>query len=251
MPMRVQRFSCFLPATLMIALACELGCASPAMPVSSEPQSCVAAEIQQDFSQNRFADSIAALRVLLAKQPRCADAHYLLGASLLRLGSAKESLAEYTLAAQLRTPVATDLRNVALDYVLLNDYADARHWAARARAFAPEDSENWYVLGRIDYTDGNAAEAAKNFAQALRLDPASIKAENNLGLAYEGLAQDQAAAAAYRKAIAMGEQARHPSEQPYINLAILLMHQQPDTQQALPLLLQAISIVPGDARARE
>ena len=81
-------------------------------------------------------------------------------------------------------------------------------------------------------------------------DIAGATTENNLGLAYEGLEQDQAAPAAYRRAIELADQEAQPSEQPLINLAILLMHQA-DASEALPLLLRVVRIAPHDVRAHE
>jgi Tfp pilus assembly protein PilF len=41
-----------------------------------------------------------------------------------------------------------DLKIVALDYVLLNDYADADHWIRYSLSVDPNDAEAWYEAGR-------------------------------------------------------------------------------------------------------
>jgi Flp pilus assembly protein TadD len=84
----------------------------------------------------------------------------------------------------------------------------------------------------------------------LVLLPHNVKAENNLGLAYEGLNRVDDAVAAYRQAIAWQQNAAHPSEQPLLNLGILMLHQD-KLKEAQSLLTQAVAIAPKDPRIRE
>lgn len=202
------------------------------------------------LAQRQFKEAEKALRQTLAKDQLCAEAHFLLAYALLRQNLPKESLAEYTAAARLHAPTPEDLRNVALDYVLLDDYTDADHWIQRALLVDANDSENWYVLGRIRYSTGKFQDAVNSFEHALALAPESVKAENNLGLAYEGLNEVDRAVDAYRKAIAFGEKSGKESEQPMINLAIVLEHSS-DLDRALALLIRAVVLAPEDASVRE
>lgn len=188
------------------------------------------------------------LRVYLQQHQSSAPAHYLLGLALLNEDKPKESLAEYTAAAHFARPAAAEFREVALDYVLLHDYADADRWSTQSVKENGNDSESWYVLGRIKYTENHFGESRDAFLKALALTPRLVKAENNLGLAYEGLQEQADAINAYRQAIEWQKDDPHPSEQPYINLGILLNDSnRPD--EALPPLLQAVAIAPHDTRA--
>jgi Flp pilus assembly protein TadD len=213
-------------------------------------QSCVEEGTRQSLARGQFKQAEGELRKALTAAQPCAEAHFLLAYDLLRQDLPRQSLAEYTAAAQLRTPSAEDLRNVALDYVLLNDYSDADHWIRRALEADANDSESWYVSGRILYSRGKFQEAVEAFQQTLRLAPESVKAENNLGLAYEGLNEVEKAADAYRKAISFGEKTGNQSEQPMINLAIVLTHRS-DLDGALILLTRAVELAPEDVRVRE
>jgi hypothetical protein len=102
------------------------------------------------------------VRQYLAKHPSSADAHYLLGFILFREiqeratdqnkgqvnfkpDAVKASLAEYTEGAKYRTPSYLDLKVVALDYVLLEDYADADKWLSRSLEWNPQDAESWMI----------------------------------------------------------------------------------------------------------
>ena len=187
---------------------------------------------------------------MLKSDENSAKAHAMLAYCLLRLDDPKGSLAEYTRSAALARPGANDLQNVAKDYALLNDLPDADHWMSLAVKMDPKDPEAWYGLGRIRFTQQRFQDAADCFERALALNPRSVKAENNLGLSYEGLNRTDDATAAYRKAIEWQKGSLHPSEQPLLNLGIVLLHQG-KLADAEQLLSQAAAIAPHDAAIRE
>ncbi len=205
---------------------------------------------RQLIAHGRFKEAEVELRTNLASQPASAEWHFLLAYTLLREDRPTESLAVYTRAAQLRTPSAEDLKNVALDYVLLNDYGSADKWMSQSLKWNDRNAESWYVLGRIRYSSGDLPSAVECFQRALTLAPGSVKAENNLGLAYEGLNRLQDAIAAYRTAVSWQQNMPHPSEQPLINLAIALAHEQ-RLDEALQLLAQAGAIAPKDPKIHQ
>lgn len=187
------------------------------------------------------------LRSYLSTHMTSAETRYLLGYTLFRQNRPKESLQEYTNAAQLRSPTALDLKYVALNYVLLDDYADADKWMSQSVAWNDQDSDAWYSLGRIRYTENRFQGAIDCFNKVLALEPQSVRAENNLGLAYEGLNRNDDAIAAYRKAIAWEKLPQPQAEQPYLNLGILLSNQgQPAA--AMKLLLKAEELAPHDPK---
>ncbi len=209
-------------------------------------------QAQQLIASGNPARAETLLRTYLRTDPNSASAHYLLAYSLLRQNKPRESLTEYTRAAALQSPSAGELRSVGQDYVLLNDLDDASKWITRSVQLAPDDPESWYALGRLRYTQQQYVDAAKCFEHSRRLAPGSAKVENNLGLAYEGLNRTDDAVAAYRRAIALQDAgpATPASEQPLLNLAVVLLHRA-DPAAALPLLLRAETIAPNDPRIQE
>jgi tetratricopeptide (TPR) repeat protein len=219
-------------------------CQLPPLPTSDDGL----ATGQAAVSAEHWAIADKLLHEYLLQHQNSAPAHYLLGLTLLNENRPKESLAEYTLAAHLARPTAVAFREVALDYVLLNAYPDADRWSTRSVKENSNDSESWYVLGRIKYTENHFSESRDAFVKALALAPRLVKAENNLGLAYEGLQQQADAIHAYQQAIAWQKDDAHPSEQPYINLGILL-NDSNRPEEALAPLLQAVAIAPHDTRA--
>jgi Flp pilus assembly protein TadD len=230
------------------ALLCAVQQISPLTPVSPQTGSLAAA--RQLVRDGQFARADAMLRPLIAADPQAAEPRYLLAYALLREDKPAESLKEYTSAAALRAPTAAELRSVALDYVLLKALPDADRWMSRALAMDANDAETWYAMGRLRYTQGRYGDALTCFEKTLALNPRSVKGENNLGLAYEALNRNDDAVRAYRNAIAWQKDDPSPSEQPLLNLAILLQHrnQLPEAQQ---LLEQAAKIAPKDPHIHE
>jgi tetratricopeptide (TPR) repeat protein len=213
--------------------------ATPALPQSGQGEP-VAGKAGMDraralIHEAKWAEAERALRDFLQARPRSAAAKYLLGYVLFRRDQPSESLAVYTEAAALERPTSDDFKIVGLDYVLLQDYPDATRWLERAVAEDPLNAEAAYHLGRANYTQNRFDRALVAFQQALRIDPQYGKAENNLGLTWAALNRADLAEQAYRKAIEMDEHAGKRSEQPYLNLAgLLLDHNQ--VSEALALL---------------
>jgi tetratricopeptide (TPR) repeat protein len=190
-----------------------------------------------------------ALRRYLATHADSSDALYMLGFVLNRQNRAAESLRTYTQAAALSPPTGDDLKIVGLDYVLLDDYADAIKWLEKAVERDARSADSWYYLGRAYYTKARRDDARKAFLTVLEIDPHNVKAKNNLGLILETDGQAGAALEAYRTAIAWQEESLHPSEQPYVNLGNLLM-EQGQTKDAMPALQRAVAIAPNNAYCR-
>lgn len=162
----------------------------------------------------------------------------------------KASLAEFTEGAKYHTPSAFDLKIVAFDYVLLDDYMDADKWLTKMLQWTADDAEGWYYLGRTKYNENRFDEAVQAFQQSLKLDPNNVKAEDNLGLAFAGLGRVDDAAGAYENAIAWQKNAATKNPGPYIDMGSLLLDQNRSTE-AITYLKQAIEISPPDFKPHE
>jgi Flp pilus assembly protein TadD len=255
----IQRHICLGIALLgaspaIVSLACFAGMAAQASTsiASSEigASSSQLDEAKVLIDKGDFKAAASLLSVYVRTQTTSSEGHRLLAYSYLRLGQPKLSLEEYTRAAAIKGPTPADLRNVAKDYVLADDMVTAEHWARTALDIDQKDPESWYELGRIHYTEQHFQEAANCFKQALVLLPGSIRAENNLGLAYEGLNRGDDAVHAYRQAIEWQKSEPRPDEQPLLNLGIMLVHQG-KLDEAYGLLSEAAKIAPRDPRIRE
>lgn len=191
----------------------------------------------------RHREAEQSLRRYLNSHAEAAEAKFLLGYVLFRQNQPSQSLAIYTAAAALQRPAADDFKIVGLDYVLLNDYPDAIRWLERSVKENPADAEALYHLGRAYYTQNWFDRAILAFQQALKLDPLYAKAHNNLGLALAAQNRLDIAEQAFRRAIQIGDETGKKSEQPYINLAELLIDHN-RVPEALNLLDTARQIEP-------
>jgi tetratricopeptide (TPR) repeat protein len=227
-------------------------------PVLSDPKPAAPAEtntltqVQALLEAAQYPEAEGALRAYLAQNNDSVAGHAMLAYALLRENQPRESLEEYTRAAAIEKPSAEMLERVGQDYVLLGDWDDADKWTLRAVQTNPSDADAWYSLGRIRYTNQRFSDALSCFQQVLKLSPKSVKAENNLGLAYEGMNQTDAAVAAYRQAIAWQneESSNQRSEQPLLNLSVVLLHRG-ELAEAEPLLTEAAAIAPKDPHILE
>lgn len=163
---------------------------------------------------------------------------------------ARQSLDEFTEGAKYAKPSEFDLKIVAFDYILLDDSADADKWLTRAVQWSPGDADAWYNLGRTKYTENRFDEAIRAFQECLKLEPKNEKAEDNLGLSYDGLGRANDAQTAYKTAIEWQSGAAQKDPEPFIDLGVLYLEQN-RPNDALPYLRQATQVAPQDAKAHE
>jgi tetratricopeptide (TPR) repeat protein len=183
----------------------------------------------------KFGEAGAALQTYRTKHPQSDEAAYLLAYVRFRENKPRDSLQLFTAAAQLKAPTADDLKIVALDYVLLNDFDDAGRYLEDALKRDPENAECLYHLGRVRYQQNRFDDAIAAFNHALRLQPNDVKTQDNLGLSLEAENQTDAAVQAYRKAIALDQASDVHSEQPYLNLGSLLSKSNRSAEAVAPL----------------
>jgi tetratricopeptide (TPR) repeat protein len=207
------------------------------------------AEPRALLAEGKLAASDASLHSYLKDHPTSAEAHFLLGYVLFREQKAADSLAEFTAGARTRRPRADELKAVASDYVLLRDFADADKWFTEVIVEKPDDADAWYLLGRTKYNENSFTEAVSSFERCLALRSRNVEAENNLGLAWQGLNSPEKAKAAYQTAIDW-QGAAPIDPQPFLNLGALLAEES-DFDYAMPLLLKAAALSPDNPKVHE
>jgi tetratricopeptide (TPR) repeat protein len=204
---------------------------------------------QDSASQSALKQKETDLRTALSEQPNSPALLFALALVERQENDPHASLDTYTLAAQLRKPTPQELRSVALDYVLLNDYDDAIHWLEVAASLGPSDVDILYALGRCYYSKSRFVDAGKMFQKVLELQPRNLKAEENLGLVYDATNQPVEAEAALRKAVNWSD-ANGKDEWPFLDLGSFLVdHNRP--QEAIVPLQTAVGIQPDSAAAHE
>lgn len=112
----------------------------------------------------------------------------------------------------------------------------------------PENATAHYFYSRILYTQNRFAEAIAEGKKTIELAPSFIRAYENLGLCYEGMYQRDEAKEWYRKAIDLQSTSENKTEWPYVDLSVLLIHEN-KLADAKPYLLQALAINPQNTQA--
>jgi tetratricopeptide (TPR) repeat protein len=191
----------------------------------------------------------AALRENIARQPESSDLLYQLAVVLRQEGKPRESLDWYTRGARSRTPTAGELRSVALDYVLLNDYEDAIRWLERALKMEPKNVDVLYSLGRCFYSKDRYLDAGKMYERVLTIEPTHLKAEENLGLVFDATNHPEEAEEALRKAAAWAA-SENTDEWPFLDLGGFLLDRD-RAAEAVDPLRTAVRIRPTCAVCHE
>ncbi|MBV9297133.1 MAG: tetratricopeptide repeat protein, partial [Acidobacteriaceae bacterium] len=111
----------------------------------------------------------------------------------------------------------------------------------------PRDALGWYYLGRTKYNENRFEEAIRAFQECLKLEPKNVKAEDNLGLSYAGLARNEDAKTAYLTAIDWQKDDAVKNAGPFVDLGSLLLDEN-RIAEAIPYLLQAREISPSDVQ---
>ncbi len=194
-----------------------------------------------------FKEADTVIQSYIGAHPQSEDGAYLIAYVRFREDKPRESLALYTNAGKIKPPTADDLKIVALDYVLLNDFSDAGRYLDIALKLDPDNLEARYHLGRVRYEQNRFDEAIAAFQEVLKHNPNNVKAEDNLGLSFEAKNEMDQAISAYRKAIEFDTSAKSHTEQPYLDLGTLLIKlNQPE--KAVPVLSRAVEINPQSSK---
>ncbi len=265
--------------TLLVLVLCS-GSQAQAPAVPPAPDGARLREARSLLDRGSASEAERVVRAFLNERPDSAEAHFLLGYVLFRQiqshaernaealrddyqftrrlhaksqfqdAAARASLAEFTEGAKFHAPSAFDLKIVALDYVLLGDYANADKWLTRSLQLEPGDAQAWYYLGRAKYNENRFAEAIAAFEECSKRSAKSVRIEENLGLAYAGLGRIDEAIAAYKTAIALEENTSVKDPGPFIDMGDLLLDQN-RAEDAVAYLRQAVEIAPKNSKAHE
>jgi tetratricopeptide (TPR) repeat protein len=248
----MKHFSIRLAHRIRIGgLLCIVICASPAQTRTKSDQELPdsSSRVFDPAKDPSLATIEAELRHELELKPDSASLLFRLGQVLLRENKPKESLDIYTRAARFQKPNAEQLRFVAMDYVLLKLYNDAIHWLQVAHSMDSDDVNVMYDLGRCFYTQSRFHEAEEMYVKVLKIEPGSIKAEENLGLTLDKEVQPDRAEVALRAAVTWAER-QQTDEWPFLNLGTFLL-EHARAGEAVPFLEKAVSTAPTNAVCHE
>jgi protein O-GlcNAc transferase len=166
------------------------------------------------FAQQKIGEAIKALATSLQHDLHNAEAHKILGRTMMIIGRFDAA----------RTEFEAGLRD------------------------KPDSAELHYNLGKLASIQDDWASARASFEAALRLDPGYLEAIDALGFALEALGDDEGAVAQYQKAIALNAERKGTFASAHVSLSAYYNRtDHPD--KALELATAAIALDPKSDRA--
>ena len=183
-------------------------------------------------------------RQLLARDPRHAEAVYLLGVISLDSGHTEESHARFSQAALLAPDNAVFVNALGESHLAHGRSADAMACFRQAIALRPGYERAHNNLGLWLHARGELAAAGACFTEAIRLNPRYATAHNNLGAVLQAEGRFDAAVAHFQQAL----KARPDYAEAHFNTGSALQSRG-DPAGAAASFKEAIRIRPSYARA--
>jgi tetratricopeptide (TPR) repeat protein len=166
------------------------------------------------FAQKKVGESIKSLAKSLELDVTNAEAHKILGRSLMMIGRFDVAQVEFEQGIR----------------------------------YNPDSAELHYNLGKLYSIQDNWEPARKAFEAALTIDPTYPEALDALGLAMEALGRDEEAVANYQKAIAINDERHGTFASPLVNMSAFY-NRTGDPDKAIECARRAIALDPKSDRA--
>lgn len=215
---------------------------------SQKQQASVAKEIEQDyemavnfFNHGETAQAIRSLTLVLANDPKHAEAHHLLG--FLRMGRRQypEAIKHFKIALEEKPSFLTCKNNLGVAYMFLEQYEEAIE-VFKELTKSPLYISPWLAyanLGWAYYKLGLLDEGINETEMALFLNPKMCLASNNLGLMYTEKRQEDSAKKYLLEAV---EECQHYAE-PHLHLG-MLSAQEGDVRGAMAHFKRCVELSP-------
>ena len=174
---------------------------------------------EAEIRQGNYAQVEPRLRQYLRDNPGSWWGHYALGYVLFAQQEIGESIGALAKSLRLNIENAEAHKILGRTLMIIGRYDRARIEFEQAARLKPESAEIRYNLGKLYSAQDNFPAARREFEDALRLDPSYMEAYNALGFALESMNDDAGAVQNYRKATALNEDRAAGFVSPYVNLA--------------------------------
>ncbi len=199
-----------VPGALVLALAWASPSAaradtkSPAMAVLERAAA-------HEREPNVLAQALAELDSILSKRPRDADAHYVRGWVLTRIGKREDAVRAYDRAYELDPRLVDAIYNAGVVLGQMGKTKQAARRFDRVLDLSPKHVDAAYNAGQSYYDLGEYATAAARWEVAAKLTPDDFQVAKKLVQAYVALGKSAAIAKARERVFAMWK-ARKPGQ---------------------------------------
>jgi tetratricopeptide (TPR) repeat protein len=181
------------------------------------------ATLQEATKSHDYARAESLLVEEIQRHPKTPELLSVLGGIFFLDGKYLNSAVALKKADAIALLANRDRFTLAMSYITLNHRDWARPELEKLAHLDPRNPLYPYWLGRLDYDAMKFQAAEAHLEKALELDPAFMKAYDNLGLSYEALGQFEEAVRVYKKAILLNRALQLPSPWPPVNLGTLLV----------------------------
>ncbi|HYO90602.1 MAG TPA: tetratricopeptide repeat protein, partial [Pyrinomonadaceae bacterium] len=136
------------------------------------------------FDLRQYEKALGAARKAVARDPRSASAHHMLGKSLFMLGKFAEATTELETALKLNTSDFDVAYTLGLAHLKQRQFAPAKQIYDLTIKFLGDRPQLRIIFGRAYRETGFLPEAIEEFKKAIALDPRFPRAHYYLGLTY-------------------------------------------------------------------
>ena len=210
-----------------------------------------AARVQQLeglIREQKFAEVEPLLAAYVTEHPTSSWGWYALGYSYFaqqKVGDAIKALAQ---SLQLDLHNAEAHKILGRTLMIIGRFDAARVEFEQAQRDKPDSAEIPYNLGKLASIQDNWPEAKKAFEAALRIDPGYVEALDALGFAQEALGDDAGAVESYKKAIALNDERKGTFAGAHVSLSAY-HNRTGNPDAARELAMQAVALDPKSDRA--
>jgi tetratricopeptide (TPR) repeat protein len=178
--------------------------------------------IAEALKANEYAEAETLLLEAAEAEPKSAEVLRLLGGVFFVRGRYLNAAVAFKKAEALAPLDERSRFTLAMSYVTLGRRDWARPELETLARGAPQNPLYPYWIARLDYDDAQYEDAVAGLLRAIELDPAFLKAYDNLGLCYEALGRFDDAIRGFEKAIRLNRESEVQSPWPALNFGLLL-----------------------------
>jgi tetratricopeptide (TPR) repeat protein len=205
-------------------------------------------ELEGYFRDQRFAEVEPLLTAYVKERPTSSWGWYALGYCYFAQQKVGEAIKALATSLQLDLHNAEAHKILGRTLMIIGRFDAARTEFEQAQHDKPDSAEIPYNLGKLASIQDNWPEAKRAFEAALRIDPSYPEALDGLGFAQEALGDDAAAVTSYSKAIAVNDERKGTFAGAHVSLAAYY-NRTGNPDKARELATQAVALDPKSDRA--
>jgi len=206
------------------------------------------AEFEGYIREGRFEEVEPLLADYVKQRPSSSWGWYALGYSRFaqqKIGQAIQALAK---SLELDVTNAEAHKILGRTLMIIGRFDAAQVEFEQGIRYKPDSAEIHYNLGKLFSIQDNWEPARKALEEAVRLDPSSAQAVDALGFALEALGDDAGAVARYESAVALNEAEQGRFVSAHVNLASYYNRTE-NPEKGLEYARQALELDPDSDRA--